>query len=183
MSDGISDAYRMQDEAAHTAAFYTRFILALKEKCVTRADVITKLVNDADEGRVFGRHADSMKKIMEIAAALKAKDERAWAKFIRRAGDAINNPEHLETLLKLSPFKKTVPLRVKYGYGFVRLDGPIEAAIAKRLQKEGKATYNADDYMVFIPQEVLDKAQIVWLDGPEATPIVADRPKRERYAA
>ena len=189
MSDGQSDGLRAWEEANHAEAFYIRFILALKEKCVTRADVITKLVHDADEGRVFGRHAENLKKIQEIAAALKAKDERAWAKFITRAEANVSNPEHIRTLISVSPFKKMVPMRLKYGYGFVSLGGDrreggaVEMVLADRLRKEGKATYQADGYLVLIPKEVLDKAKIIWVEGPEATPVLADRPKKAQQAA
>ncbi len=187
MSDGQSDAMRAGEESAYTEAFYIRFILALKENCVTRADVLTKLVDDAQQGRVFGRHTDDLKKIQEIAAALAANDERAWAQFITRVEANVSNPEHIKTLISVSPFKGMVPMRLKYGHGFVSLGGDrreggaVEMALAERLRGEGKATYHADGYMVLLPQEVIDQAKIVWVDGPEASPMVADRPKRERY--
>jgi hypothetical protein len=189
MSDGISDALRAGEESGHVEAFYMRFILALKEKCVTRADVITKLVDDADQGRMFRRQDDTLKKIQDLAASLvgkgKNKDERAWAQFIHKAMDALHHrdPKYIQALLKLSPFKKSAPMRVKYGYGFVNLGGYIEAAIAQRLNKEGKATYNADDYLVFIPQSVIDQVKIVWLEGPHGTPMVADQKKKDCRAA
>lgn len=112
---------------------------------------------DSVEGGFWTVRNDFSTFIAENLTKLVKGDKDTWLTFLIRA----NGFKKYDKLKKLSPFKDKVVMLVDYGYSSVRFEGELTMKMEEILKKRGYSTYNGEKYVMILPEDAFDKAEII----------------------
>jgi hypothetical protein len=96
---------------------------------------------------------------------LKAGDKQVWAKFLF----SLRSDYRFQEFKEFSPFAGKLLFAVEYGCGFVTLKGDTDAFFHRIIAEEkGWKTFDADDYLIALPDLDTSKAEVIWVSGRPA---------------
>jgi hypothetical protein len=166
MSDGITDSYRDQRRAEDYEYFLDCLVGYLEKQIGENLVAVKKAAAATDavpRGLMSGRTnlSDGLDGLLE---KLLEKDERMRGKLLFSAHN-IYPPTAFEKLKGLSPFKNRLLVWVDYGIGFVNLRGELQGLIDKAIARgRNMKIYDADKYLLTLPESVLNRTEVIWLD-------------------
>lgn len=165
MSDGITDSYRDQERAERYRDFLKAVVKFIENQTPENLTLLTRAAEAVDgvpRGLLSGT-TKLAKGLQALIDGLIVKDPKVWGNLLLTAvGDL---PDKTYKKLKaLSPFAGKVLIGVDYGIGFVHLNGEIQSVLDQIIcNRENLKVYDADHYIVAIPESALADAQVTWL--------------------
>lgn len=165
MSDGITDSYRDQRRAECYDDFLKILVSYLEnqtEENFKRLKSTAESVDGVPRGLMTGQTSFA-KGLDQVVARLIENDPRIWGRLLLTAVNSYPNKVY-KRLKKLSPFAGKILIEVDYGIGFVNLRGEIQPVLDQIIgTRDNLKVYDADRYLVIIPESALAEAEVNWL--------------------
>ena len=165
MSDGITDSYRDQEREERYGDFLVSLANYLENKTpkILRAlNAAASAVDDMPRGLMIGQ-TNLAQDLDLMTTRLIENDQRTWGQLLSTALGRYPGKVY-KRLKKLSPFAGKILIEVDYGCGFVNLRGEIRPALDQIIQNVSNLKiYDADKYIVAIPESALAQAKVTWL--------------------
>lgn len=165
MTDGMTDAFRMTQDALRRESYCDELVKYLKGPTKERLQAVIAAAKYEDCGGGFG--GGSGRKLSEnIEERLKKLRENDREEWIGLLESVCRERWNFLKLKPLSPFAGKLFIVVDYGIGFVNFYGDTEHFFRSLIEgKKGWKTYDGDKYAVILEKPNLEASEIVWLGG------------------
>ena len=165
MSDGITDSYRDQRRADRYGDFLKAVARFIENQTPDNLKLLTgaaEAVDDVPRGLMSGT-TNLAKGLQSLIDGLVGNDPKVWGNLLLTAAEDPRDKTY-KKLKALSPFAGKILIQVDYGIGFVTLRGEIQSVLDQIIcNGSNLKVYDADDYLVAIPEFAFVNAQVTWL--------------------